>query len=790
MGLGRYYLQVKDYEKAEKEFHRSLEQDEKKGLKESLVADYLGLGYAAEGKEDYQEARDYFTKATELIEGQSRSLDAKQRTVFLNGRTVTDFSRKEPYERLEHCQKAIAAIAAKEREKPTPVPEKKPEALITKKDSPQKTEEKGPPLVIAKEESLQSLIPPLKGSKPETPPIVAKEEPPKKKEELKAQQVVTKAPPPEAPGPPPKESELKPPPILPKEEPGQKKEESMIQSVVTKKPSSEQKETPVSPSKESKIEASPTGTKEEPVQKKEESKIQPVAAKKPSSEQKEAPGSPSKEGKTEASPTVSKEEALPKKEELKIQPVAAKKPSSEQKETPGPPSKESKIEASPTGTKEEPVQKKEESKIQPVVAKKPSSEQEETPGLPSKESKMGAPPTASKEETLPKKEELKIQQVAAKEPSPERSETPPPPKENKPEPPPPIKPPKPRDITPPTLTLTTPDLRDGMKVAFRVSRITVSGKAQDESGVAEVLVNGELATLDEEGNFAGDVLLKIGQNEITVTATDIHKNQATQSFKVVREGQKITPPKMATALKTKGKYYAILIGIDGYKYVPRLQTAKKDATEVEKILRERFGFETRLLLDTTRMAILNAINDFRKKLREEDNLLIYYAGHGEYDKIADKAYWLPADAERDNPTNWIMADDITTNIKRMASKHILIVSDSCYSGTFVRRVVTDLSASSSDREGFIKRMLEKTSRTLMASGGNEPVLDSGGSGHSIFAEAFLKALREVDEDIFTADELFYSFVREKVIGRSEQTPEYNNIRNSGHEGGDFVFMKK
>ena len=137
-----------------------------------------------------------------------------------------------------------------------------------------------------------------------------------------------------------------------------------------------------------------------------------------------------------------------------------------------------------------------------------------------------------------------------------------------------------------------------------------------------------------------------------------------------------------------------------------------------------------------------------------------------------------------------MADDITTNMKRMASKHVLIISDSCYSGTFVRRVVTDLSSEKSDREGFIKRMIEKPSRTLMSSGGNEPVLDSGGSGHSVFAEAFLKGFREMGEKVFTADEIFYGVIRERVIGKADRTPQYNNIRNSGHEGGDFVFIRR
>jgi hypothetical protein len=349
--------------------------------------------------------------------------------------------------------------------------------------------------------------------------------------------------------------------------------------------------------------------------------------------------------------------------------------------------------------------------------------------------------------------------------------------------------PKDRDTSPPKISVLLPEIQKEMRVPPKTSRIMVYGKATDESGVAEVAVNGEAVAFDEKGNFFADVLLKVGENEIHVTAMDIHKNQASQSFKIVRDSLTAAVPHVTPFLESKRKYYALVIGNNDYKYIQKLEIAKKDAIEVEKLLRDGYGFETRLLTDATRIAILNAMNDFRKKLKEEDSLLIYYAGHGDYDRVADKAYWLPVDAERDNPTNWIMSDDVTTSIKRMASKHILVVSDSCYSGTFVRSTVTDLSTKS-DREGFIKRMLEKTSRTLMSSGGNEPVVDSGGSGHSVFAEALLKGLREIDGMVFTADELFYGMIRERVIGKAEQTPQYNNIRNSGHEGGDFVFMKK
>ncbi|MBI5749278.1 MAG: formylglycine-generating enzyme family protein, partial [Nitrospinae bacterium] len=83
--------------------------------------------------------------------------------------------------------------------------------------------------------------------------------------------------------------------------------------------------------------------------------------------------------------------------------------------------------------------------------------------------------------------------------------------------------------------------------------------------------------------------------------------------------------------------------------------------------------------------------------------------------------------------------------------------------------------------------MERPSRTLMASGGNEPVADEGGSGHSVFADAFLRALKEADKGIFTAEELFHGRVKSSVAGKSDQVPEYNDIKNSGHDGGDFIF---
>jgi hypothetical protein len=147
------------------------------------------------------------------------------------------------------------------------------------------------------------------------------------------------------------------------------------------------------------------------------------------------------------------------------------------------------------------------------------------------------------------------------------------------------------------------------------------------------------------------------------------------------------------------------------------------------------------------------------------------------------------DAQKDDPTEWIIADDITASIRRLSSRQVLIVSDSCYSGTLTRSAQTHL-VNKGERDAYLRKMAERSSRTLMASGGNEPVADGGGSGHSIFADSFLRALQEINDSTFTADELFFGHIRSRVAGRSDQVPEYNEIRNSGHEGGDFIFVRQ
>ncbi len=263
-----------------------------------------------------------------------------------------------------------------------------------------------------------------------------------------------------------------------------------------------------------------------------------------------------------------------------------------------------------------------------------------------------------------------------------------------------------------------------------------------------------------------------------------------------------TPPKIYISKKgdeqkpknvidIQGNYHALLIGINNYQKLEKLETPVFDVQILSELLQHKYGFYTQTLVNekATRDNIIDTINEIRKKLQKEDKLIIYYAGHGHFDKNTGTGYWLPVDAERDSDTKWIMADTITTNIKRISADHVMVIADSCYSGTLSRGIRVNIG-SGALRTRYINKILKKRSRILIASGGNEPVIDSGGAGHSVFAQALIDGLNEIERKVFTAEELLVGHIKEAVAGSTEQTPEFKIIRNSGHKGGDFVFRKQ
>lgn len=239
-----------------------------------------------------------------------------------------------------------------------------------------------------------------------------------------------------------------------------------------------------------------------------------------------------------------------------------------------------------------------------------------------------------------------------------------------------------------------------------------------------------------------------------------------------------------------GNYYALVIGINNYRPpLASLQTSINDVERVAEVLAKKYRFKKiEKLINATHEQIIDTLHQFKRDLRENDNLLIYYAGHGKLSY--DQGHWLAADADSESPANWISTYTITSMVdaEQMQAKHVLIVADSCYSGTLTRG---ELEITEQERAEWQKIRRQKPSRTAITSGGVEPVLDTGSDGHSVFAKAFIDFL-ERNDAIVEAKGIYdriAPIVSEKAMRRGvRQTPEYGRLTAAGDENGEFFFV--
>lgn len=246
-----------------------------------------------------------------------------------------------------------------------------------------------------------------------------------------------------------------------------------------------------------------------------------------------------------------------------------------------------------------------------------------------------------------------------------------------------------------------------------------------------------------------------------------------------------------------GRYYAIVIGNQNYQQIESLQTPKYDAARAARILADKYGFTVQILDDANDITMLKTINDLNSVLKPEDNVLIYYAGHGTRLKSGalESGYWLPVNADAPPEDRfWIPNEQITGHLGRLVAKRVLVVADSCYSGL----LSTDpsylfLNDKVSYSKEYIKFKLPKRSRLLLSSGGDQPVLDEGGGGNSVFARAFLDEL-EANTGILSSPELFSRIKKRVEVTAAKnkfvQTPQFKSIKGAGHEVGDFFFVPR
>lgn len=316
----------------------------------------------------------------------------------------------------------------------------------------------------------------------------------------------------------------------------------------------------------------------------------------------------------------------------------------------------------------------------------------------------------------------------------------------------------------------------------------VVGRVTAELGLAAFTVDGRAESLDEKGYFRLRLPVRPDAT-VRFVALDRAARRAEAELRFVAQAAPApapaAPAAAAPAPAGKGARWALVLANGEYRALPSLKTAREDGRELARVLGEEYGFRVKLVENGSFLDTMVALDEVARSAKPGDDLLVYFAGHGRIDEPSGRGYWLPADADPQDPTTWLPNEALARRLGTVEAAHVLVVSDSCYAGTLA---ASGLDSAKSPAGGAGR------SRTVLASGGLQPVLDEGGGdGHSIFARALLSVLKLARGATSAAE--VASAVAARVGWKSAQlgapqTPLYAPIRWAGHEAGDFVFVPR
>ena len=356
----------------------------------------------------------------------------------------------------------------------------------------------------------------------------------------------------------------------------------------------------------------------------------------------------------------------------------------------------------------------------------------------------------------------------------------------------------------PTISIIDPPVANTRSITNVITPAGVEGrllvgKVDAPAGLLSLTIKGQPNEVDPQGLFKTTVPVSKSKTPVTVVAVDKQGKRSTVEFRLLTEilQQEVAKGEAGAVPDAGlfGKYHALVIANNQYQKLDDLSTPINDADAIAEILKSKYGFAVTQLYNVTRYEMLSAMNAMRRDLTEKDNLLIYYAGHGEYDKTNNRGHWLPVDAEHDSTANWVSTIAITDIVNATSAKHVLIVADSCYSGALTRSASTELDPGMSEevRMKWLRVIAKTRSRYVLTSGGVKPVLDDGGDGHSMFANALIKSLKE-NQGVLEGSKL-YRQVKSLTAARAEelnveQVPQYAKLKRTGHEYGEFLLVGK
>ena len=272
--------------------------------------------------------------------------------------------------------------------------------------------------------------------------------------------------------------------------------------------------------------------------------------------------------------------------------------------------------------------------------------------------------------------------------------------------------------------------------------------------------------------------------------TVVRATSAPTAFDIRRTGTQPAARKDHALLIANGQY-------DDARF-RKLPNCSLDVDELKKLLETKFGFATEVRKDMVYSDFESKLFEYASKTwNENDQLLIYIAGHGGFRTGVNHGYLVMKDTDKVKQDKCFSLAYLQSILKNLPCKHILVVLDVCYGGTFDETIalegeptrgdpVSDPVPNQSRRDEYVLKKLKPRTRIYLASGGKEPVDEGRPGEHSPFAKELLAKLTETatgNDKLLTIYELTTS-IEKKVVTVRMGTFDGNQSNS------DFLFIAR
>ena len=337
-----------------------------------------------------------------------------------------------------------------------------------------------------------------------------------------------------------------------------------------------------------------------------------------------------------------------------------------------------------------------------------------------------------------------------------------------------------KDIYAPQVKLTSPKIaqnNDEKIPVVKTKSAEIHISAYDKSGIKKIYINNTRAKQSFTGEYIANITLYTGLNIIKVKGIDNFGNEEVTNFEIICSYQYDLDLR-------GGGYHALIVGINDYddNRIPDLDKPAQDAKALRDILISLYTFNEEnvtLLTKPTRSQFLKELDRLAEELGNDDNLLIFYAGHGYWDDFKNIGYWMPSDAVVGDHSTWIRNSTIKEYINVIKTKQTLLIADACFSGSIFKT-----RALQAEKVVAYQKIYDLPGRKGMTSGTLKEVPDV-----SVFLKTMLKRLKNNDDKYLSSSGLFNS-LRAAVLNNSPNIPQFGTIQGSGDEGGEFIFIKR